>query len=719
MTRQGPGGRKPNRLLQEKSPYLLQHAYNPVDWHAWGEEAVAAARAADKPLFVSIGYSTCHWCHVMERESFEDDDIAAILNAEFVCVKIDREERPDLDRIYMGAVQAMTGSGGWPLNVFLTPQLKPFLGGTYFPPEARFGRPGFPDVLKGVARIWKSKRPDVERQAAALWEAIAVPSAGSGTRGGLSEETLEKAFRSLEGAFDSDRGGFGGAPRFPMPVYHNFLLRYFARTGECRALDMAARTLRAMSRGGIFDNLGGGFHRYSTDDSWRIPHFEKMLYDNAQLACNYVEVWQASGDSIFLQIARDILEYLLRDMRDPAGAFYSAEDADSEIAAGSEKKEGAFYLWRESELRAHLGADAELFMFLHGIRAEGNAVADPHGEFAGLNVLYQAREPAEAVPRFAASVDDALRALERSRKALFEIRRSRPRPARDEKILSSWNGLAVSAFAKGFRAAGDARYLDAARAAAGFIRAELWAPDAAQGPRLFHCWARGGRNVPGMACDYAFLAQGLLDLYEAAGEKEWLDWAIELVEEATRLFEAEDGGVYLAAAGEGFESGLARVLEETDNVEPSASSVMALNRQRLARLTERSDFRRGARKTLERFARLMAEQPMAEAQMLCVLDFELAAPVEIAVVGRREDAEFAAMAAAPGRRFLPTAVVALVEMESQAELAKTVPFVGHLAAVKGRATGYWCENYSCRAPSVGRQDWEERLREVTQEAPRC
>ncbi len=721
MTQEGPSGRKPNRLFKEKSPYLLQHAHNPVDWHPWGEEAIAKARAEDKPLFLSIGYSTCHWCHVMERESFEKEEIASILNAEFVPVKLDREERPDLDRIYMSAVQAMTGSGGWPLNVCLTPQLKPFIGGTYFPPETRYGRPGFSDFLKGVARIWRARRADVERQACALWEALSVQAAGSEGRGSLNEAPLERAFRALEGASDPEQGGFGGAPKFPMPVYQGFLLRYFARTGEQRALDIALKALRAMSRGGLFDQLGGGFHRYSTDESWRIPHFEKMLYDNAQLAVNFIEAWQATGEPDLLATARETLDYLLRDMRDPAGGFYSAEDADSETASGAEKKEGAFYLWKEAELRALLGEEAELFMFVHGVRTEGNALSDPQGEFSGLNVLYRAHDPAEAVPRFAASVEDALRALERSRKALFEFRQSRPRPSRDEKILSSWNGLAISSFARGFRASGEPRYRDAARAAAAFIKIELWAPDSARGPRLFHRWARGERKIPGMADDYAFLTQGLLDLFEATGEVEHIAWAIELAEEARRIFESGGGGFYLAAEAEGFESGLLRTLEESDNVEPSASSVMALNFLRLSRLTGKEEFRRGAVRTIERFASLMAERPMAAAQMLCALDFELAAPIEIAVVGRRGDPEFAAMAAAPGRRFIPNAVVAPVEIESRDELARAVPFVEHLTSVEGRATGYWCENYACRAPAVGQQAWEDRLREMTKhkEAPRC
>ncbi len=714
-------GRKPNRLIREKSPYLLQHAYNPVDWHAWGEAAIEKARAQDKPIFLSIGYSTCHWCHVMERESFENEDVAAILNAEFVPVKLDREERPDLDRIYMSAVQAMTGSGGWPLNVFLTPQLKPFIGGTYFPPEPRFGRPGFSELLKGVARIWKDRRSDMERQAASLWEAISLRPEDAGRRGGLNAETLERAYKALQGAFDAGQGGFGGAPKFPMPVYQNFLLRYFACSGDRGALEIAVKTLRAMSRGGLFDRLGGGFHRYSTDEAWRVPHFEKMLYDNAQLACNYVEAWQATGEAELLRTARKTLEYLLRDMRDPGGAFYSAEDADSEPGRGEGKKEGAFYLWSEAQLRASLGQDADLFMFVNGVRSEGNALSDPQGEFGGLNVLYQAHESEEAVPRLAPERSRAEEALARSEETLFKERLTRPRPSRDEKILANWNGLALSAFAKGFRATGDIRFRDAARAAASFLKAELWSPEAAKGPRLFHRWAQGERRVPGMADDYAFLAQGLLDLFESTGELEWMAWAIELTEEARRLFEAEDGGFYLAAAPEGFESGLMRTLEDTDNVEPSASSVMALNLLRLSRLTGRDEFRFGAIRTIERFAPLLAERPMALAAMLGALAFHLAPPAELAIVSRRGDAEASAMAAAAGRLFLPSAVVALAAEEDRGAAARLVPFVGPLEAKGGRATGYWCENYSCRAPAVGLQAWREKLKEMAQEkeAPRC
>ena len=459
----------PNRLAAEKSPYLRQHAENPVDWHPWGEEAFDKARREDKPILVSIGYSTCHWCHVMERESFENEEIARMMNESFVCVKVDREERPDVDKIYMTAVQAITGQGGWPLNAFLTPDLKPFYGGTYFPPAARYCQPGFPDLLRRIAELWKTRRRDVESDAGKLSELVQGYLAARTPRAAVLPAVFDRAFAAYAGAFDPENAGFGGAPKFPMPVNLNFLLREHARSGKKEALDMVLATSRAMAAGGVCDQVGGGFHRYGVDARWRVPHFEKMLYDNAQIAACLVEAWQVSGEEALARAARRALDYLLRDLASDEGAFFSAEDADSAPPEGGEKAEGAFYLWTRHELDSALGADAEAFRFRYGVEDDGNAPADPHGEFSGKNILYEARSIEKAAAKFNIPVNDLAPRLERCLDKLRARRENRARPGLDDKVLACWNGLAISAFAKAAQAFGDARYLEAARRAAAFL----------------------------------------------------------------------------------------------------------------------------------------------------------------------------------------------------------------------------------------------------------
>jgi hypothetical protein len=682
---------KPNHLAREKSPYLLQHAYNPVEWHAWGPEAFDKARAADKPLLVSIGYSTCHWCHVMERESFSDPDIAALMNADFVCVKVDREERPDVDKIYMTAVQAMTGQGGWPLNVFLTPELKPFYGGTYFPPAARYGQPGFPALLRRIAELWKTKRADIDADAAKLTDALKEYGSAAAGSGALEAAWLDKAAKSYEGAFDPEHAGFGGAPKFPMPVNQNFLLRYHARTKSPLPLKLATDTLRAMARGGICDQLGGGFHRYSTDAEWRVPHFEKMLYDNAQLAVNYLEAYQATRDEEFSRAGRATLDYILRDMTSPQGGFYSAEDADSlpaELAAegikdeGHEHKlEGAFYLWTEKELREVLKGEAEGFIGRYGVLPQGNA-PDPHGEFAGKNVLYLGE--GESDDRF-----DAARAK------LLALRGNRPRPGLDDKVLTSWNGLMLSAMAKGRQVLAEKRYLDAALKAAGFLRSEIYD---AKTRRLWHRWRGGDRAVPAISDDYAFLAQGLLDLFEACFDPRWLEWALELSETQQKLFGSPEGGLYMTEK-DGDSSLLVRVMEDSDNVEPCASSVGAMNLLRLAQYTGRDDLREAGWKTLERFGGLMKQRSLALAQMLCAVDFALAKPTQIVIAGGADEPGTLAMLEEVHGRFMPAKILLRVDDANRKQIAGVVPFVKNLVPIGGKATAYVCENYTCALPT--------------------
>ncbi len=450
----------PNRLIHEKSPYLLQHAHNPVDWFPWGEEAFAKARSEDKPIFLSVGYSTCHWCHVMERESFEKDDIARVLNEFFVPVKVDREERPDVDRVYMLFVQASTGSGGWPMSVWLTPDARPFYGGTYFPPDNRYGRPGFRAVLESLARSWRGDRARIEQTSNQVVEQLRQYSLAGGHEsasgaepvGGLGPEdgrkALDSAYFTLRRSFDSKLGGFGGAPKFPRPSIHNFLLRYFAAQKSEEALDMVLATLGAMSRGGMCDQLGGGYHRYSVDEHWFVPHFEKMLYDQAQLAVSFLEAFQITREPVLADAARDIFTYVLRDLAAPEGGLYSAEDADSLIdpVHSHEKGEGAFYIWTAAELRGALGErDAAVFAYRFGVQEVGNVDEDPHGEFTGRNILYQAHTVRDTAVHAGLSEDQCQEILERARVILMEIRSRRPRPHLDDKILTGWNSMMISA----------------------------------------------------------------------------------------------------------------------------------------------------------------------------------------------------------------------------------------------------------------------------------
>jgi uncharacterized protein YyaL (SSP411 family) len=664
-----------NHLAGEKSPYLLQHVHNPVDWHPWGAAAFEKARKADKPILLSIGYSTCHWCHVMEHESFSDPAVAAVMNEHFVCVKVDREERPDVDKIYMTAVQLMTGQGGWPLNVFLTPRLAPFFGGTYFPPQARWGQPGFPSLLGRIASLWTTQRAEIDSNAASLTRALTAYAKAENARAVLDAGWLDKAFRLLQESFDAENAGFGGAPKFPMPVNLNFLLRYHARTGSQEAFDMARATLRAMSRGGIFDQVGGGFSRYSTDAQWRVPHFEKMLYDNAQIASCLVETCQVRPDAELEEAARRTLAYLLRDLRHPEGGFYSAEDADSLGAesGGKRKSEGAFYLWTEAELREVLGADAELFIRHFGVQEEGNAPNDPQGEFTGKNILYAKH-----------AMEEERRRLQGSLIKLLERRAKRPRPSLDDKILASWNGLAISAFAKAAQVFGDQAYAVAATAAADFVREHLY--DAGS-RRLYHRWRDGQRAVGGIADDYAFLVQGLIDLYETTFESRWLHWAQELTETLERLFAAPEGGYFFTAEGHDKEL-ILRLMDDSDNVEPCAGSVAALNLLRLAQITGKGELRRRAEKTLERFGSRLSERPLSLAQMLCAVDFALSKPVQAVFAGEVGSPAGQALLQELRSRFIPVKAVLRAEDSG----------LKQFTAVGGKPTAYLCVDLACGLP---------------------
>jgi uncharacterized protein YyaL (SSP411 family) len=692
-----------NALASEKSPYLLQHKHNPVDWFPWGEAAFAKARKENKPIFLSVGYSTCHWCHVMAHESFENPAIAKLMNELFVNIKIDREERPDVDRVYMTYVQATTGGGGWPMSVFLTPGLQPFFGGTYFPPEDRGGRPGFPTVLKRLGEAWKSDQKNVESAAQNAVKALQeYTNAGAPSATGANAEALAAGLAQMARTFDSELGGFGGAPKFPRPVALNFLFRMFARNGADTqdgklAASMALLTLRKMAAGGMHDHLGGGFHRYSVDRFWHVPHFEKMLYDQAQLASAYVDAFQVTGDRQYEAVARDILDYVRRELTDQAGGFYSAEDADSLLEHGRpEHGEGAFYVWTKTEIDRVLGEEAApIFHRVYGVEAEGNSPAgsDPLNELKGKNTLIRRMDLAEAARLFKRDEAELDQMLAASRKKLFTERAKRPRPHLDDKIITAWNGLMISAFARAAQVLDDSAYLASAQRSARFIREQLWKNGA-----LVRSYRQGASVVPGFCDDYAFLIGGLLDLYEADFDVAWLQWAIELQEKQNALFEDKTHGGYFSVS-ENSPDILLRMKEDYDGAEPSPNSIAAMNLLRLAQVTGRQDFRDRADKTIRVFSEQISKQPTALPQMLCALDASLAKPRQIVIAGQSNAADTRALLRETHASFIPNKLVILADgAAGQKWLGEKLEFLRTVGPIQGRAAAYVCEDFVCQLP---------------------
>jgi len=695
------GTHKPNRLAREKSPYLLQHAYNPVDWFPWGEEAFAKARQENKPIFLSVGYSTCHWCHVMERESFENETIAEALNRHFVSIKVDREERPDVDRVYMAFVQASTGGGGWPMSVFLTPDLKPFFGGTYFAPDARYGRPGFLDLLEKIAGTWETDRERVLASSSEILEALRHEAAPPGGAGRLPQaEALEQAYRQFSASYDPERGGFGGPPKFPRPATLNFMLRFHARRGERAALDMTLHTLREMAKGGMHDQLGGGFHRYSVDERWHVPHFEKMLYDQAQLALSYLEAFQITRETSYAEAARDILDYVLRDMTHPQGGFYSAEDADSapDPAHPERKSEGAFYVWEEKEVRALLGEPlVDPFAYRYGVEPGGNVRHDPQGEFTGRNILFEAHPLEEVARRFKQDTAAVRRQIDEARRRLFGARARRPRPHLDDKVITAWNGLMISACARAGAALEEPRYLRAAERAADFLLGNL--RDAGSGD-LRRRWREGESAFTATAQDYAGVIQALLDLYEAGFDVERLRLAEALQERQIAIFWDEAGGGFWETAGADPHL-LLRMKEDYDGAEPAANSLSALNLLRLAQMTERADLRSKAERTLGAFSSRLERQPFALPQMLVALDYSLSKPRQVVITGQPGAPDTLALLREVRSRFLPTTVVLLADGgKGQEELGRRLAFLRAMKPIDGKATAFVCENYACELPTT-------------------
>ena len=686
-----------NRLANEKSPYLTQHAHNPVDWYPWGPEAFDKSRAEDKPIFLSIGYSTCHWCHVMERESFENERIAAVLNRDYVAIKVDREERPDVDRIYMTFVQATTGGGGWPMSVWLTPDLEPFFGGTYFPPENRWGNPGFEAVLDRIAAAWRSDRGKIADSARAVVAQLRREAAVEPRQAHAAAPDaamLDSGFAVFRRTFDPQSGGFGNAPKFPRPAVLDFLLRYHARTRNREALDMALATLREMAKGGMCDQLGGGFHRYSVDERWFVPHFEKMLYDQAQLAISYVEAFQITGDSQYADTARGIFEYVLRDMCDAAGGFYSAEDADSVIDPSEPalKGEGAFYIWQAEEIRDLVEAPlADWFCHRYGVAEGGNVASDPHGEFTGRNILYQAASVEETAEQFGRPAAEVRAGLEKAAAALLEARSKRVRPHLDDKVLTSWNGLMISAFARGGAALDEPRYADAARRAAEFALSALFDP--ASGT-LLRRYRQGEAAIPGFLDDYALLTQALLDMYESQFDLRHLRAAIRIAEKQIELFEDREHGAFFSSAADD-SSLVMRLKEDYDGAEPSGNSVAVRNLLRLAEIANRAEFREAAMKTLEAFHSRLSAVPAAVPEMLAACEFLLGDPRQIILVGEPGTADFAPLLRALHARFLPNRILLRVDSdEARAFLAAGIPAIASM-----RLPGaYVCRGGTCQLP---------------------
>jgi uncharacterized protein len=692
----------PNNLAGEKSPYLLQHALNPVGWYPWGEEAFERAHREDKPIFLSIGYSTCHWCHVMERESFEDAGVAEVLNRHFVPVKVDREERPDIDRIYMTFVQASTGSGGWPMSVWLTPDLKPFYGGTYFPPSSRWGRPGFVELLNEIARAWREERDRIEQSAGLVMERLREVAASSASAGSVAGvEALTAGVAHYRGTFDRRRGGFGDAPKFPRPSELLFLMSEHVRTGDEAAEEMAVYTLRAMAAGGMRDHVGGGFHRYSVDGAWRVPHFEKMLYDQAQLSIAYLEAAQLTGDPFFREVSDDTLEYVASDLTAPEGAFFSAEDADSvppEEAGinGAAKTEGAFYLWQYDEIERLLGAEAELFRLRYGVERDGNAPHDPHGEFRGKNLLYIARSIEEAAREAGVSAEAAAESLARARQVLDEARKRRPRPHLDDKVLAGWNGLMIAAFARGARVLLARRHLERARRAAAFVLGRMW-----DGERdvLFRRYRDGEAAIDAYAEDYAFLVWGLLELFQADADPQWLRWALRLRERQDSLFWDEAAGGWFNTTGTD-RSVLLRLKEDYDGAEPSAGSVSLLNLLVLAHLTGDPSMNERLERALRAVGGRLSQQPHAVPMGLAALSAYHAGLRQVVLVGDRNDPGYGEMLESIASVYMPFGVVVRVEPGvQQSELSRMLPFVGEMRRIDGQATAYVCRDFVCHEPT--------------------
>jgi len=680
--------RAANRLARETSPYLLQHAHNPVDWYPWGPEAFAAARRDDKPILLSIGYSACHWCHVMEHESFEDADTARLMNELFVNIKVDREERPDLDDIYMNCVQMMTGHGGWPMTMFLTPDAEPFYGGTYFPPSDRHVLPSFRRVLGAVSEAYRERPNDVRETAKKLIAGLASLDRGRDSEGSLEPALVEHAADALSAAYESRFGGIGRAPKFPNTMVFSLFLRAFHLSARRAFLDMTTHTLRTMADGGIYDHLGGGFHRYSVDERWLVPHFEKMLYDNSQLAVLYLDAYRADGDERFLSTAQDILRYVTREMVSPEGGFYSTQDADSEGI------EGKFFVWERAEVMRLLGEDAgEIFCRVYDVTDEGN--------FEHLNILHVTLSEEQAAKMFRKQPAEIRRVLAEARQRLFEAREQRVKPQRDEKVLVAWNALMISAYAEAFAVAGKPDYREIAERAARFLTETLWSDD-----RLLHAYKDGVAKVPGFLDDYAALGLAFLDLFEATFDSRHLDWAERLTRRMIDLFwDGAQGGFFYTAADH--ERLIARTKPATDGSVPSGNSLAALLCLRLHAVTEHADYLEKGERVLRLQRASIEENPFAHSHLLAALDFYARQPKEVAVVARGGAAGARALLEPLASHYHPNRTTFCYDPD--APPPRVPPFARDKPLVDSRPTAYVCHRSTCSPPVT---DWEGLRRRV-------
>ncbi len=685
--------RTPNRLVDATSPYLLQHAYNPVDWYPWGEEALQRARAEDKPVFLSIGYSACHWCHVMAHESFEDLETAALLNEHFVCIKVDREERPDLDEIYMSAVQIMTRSGGWPMSVFLTPSLKPFYCGTYFPPRDVPGRPGFKTLLHFLVQAWTERRDEVVSTANQLTDYVQrAADQRLSAASPISSQILDVAFEGVAEAFDLHNGGLQGAPKFPSAPMVSLLLRHHRRTGFAQAAGMAAFTLEKMAHGGIRDHLGGGFHRYSVDEHWLVPHFEKMLYDNAQLAQAYLEGYQVTGASLFREVAEETFAYILRELTSPEGAFYSSEDADSE------GREGEFYVWTREEVLDALGAeDGRVFAGCYGVLAEGNFPSH-EAYHRGKNILHLPASLEDCARELSMELSALAQLLERTRHALFERRAQRVRPGLDDKILTSWNALAISALARGAQVLGRSDHAVAAARAADFIL-KCMRHDGV----LMRVYRKGALAQPGFLDDYAFLLVALIDLYETDFNARWRVAAVEVAEGmCERFLDRAEGGFYSAAVSQ--DDLFVRVKPVYDGAEPSGNTMAAQGLLRLGRLLDNAEYTEQAARILFRCEENLRTSPLGFLKLACVADFYLESPREVVVAGALDDPRTLRLLGVLRAPYAPNTVVAHA---APGEDYADIPLLRGRAPVDGSPAVYVCEHYACRRPVTTPEELEQ------------
>ena len=672
-----------NRLARETSPYLLQHSHNPVDWYAWGEDAFERARAENKPILLSIGYSACHWCHVMERESFENDAIAQIMNAHFINIKVDREERPDVDAIYMSAVQLMTGQGGWPMTMFLTPDAKPFFGGTYFPPTDMYGRPGFPNILQGVATAWQTERLGIEAQADTI---LAHLEQGNDLSRDLPDslltpKVLDNAFTALSASFDRQYGGFGTAPKFPQPANLDFLLRFHARSKRQEPLGMVEKTLQKMAIGGMYDQLGGGFHRYSTDQTWLVPHFEKMLYDNAQLAQTYAHAFQITGKAFYKGVAEETLEYVLREMTDPNGGFYSAQDADSEGV------EGKFFVWTPDEIRAVLGeSDARVFCAFYDVT--------PGGNWEDNSILHVVMDAPAVAQQFGLSVAEAAAILDNARIKLLHARDTRIKPNLDDKILTAWNGLALAAFSEVGAILNRQDFIDAAIKNAEFVLANLAQRQENGDLRLLRTYRNGQAKLNAYLEDYAFYADGLLHLYQATFDPRWLHTAKTLIDTMRRLFHDEQHGGFYGTSSD-HEALIQRPKDIDDNATPSGNSVGLEVMLKLWAYTGEEHYQQCAARVLRKLGPVIEKHPYGFARLLGALDLYLAGPHEIGLRGQPDDATTQSLIRAAYTPYLPNKVIALADTGGT---ASDIAFLNNRPAVEGRPTAYVCRSFTCNAP---------------------